>query len=137
MGWRGVAGLVVMIVATTGCGGPADRDDGSPSATTPSPSPSGAVPSSGGERPDPTLKPSAPSTQVRLSGVVRRSPEERSIVLEARAGAGRSARTWVLIGAVGGLVDGAEVTVVGRPDPGATTTGQRGPVFVVDQVEVR
>ncbi len=135
--WRvpgpGVACVLVVLAIVAACGSsepdpgptPSGSHDGS---ATPGPTPSGSGPSPSASGP------SEPSGSVRLSGVVRTSPEDRVVALEARAGGGQPARTWILIGPVRSLQDGERVTVVGRPAPDAETTTQRGPVFQVESV---
>ncbi len=131
VGWRVTVGAVAAIVLTVAaCGSGAEEPEPTPTDAPGAPSEARptAPPSS-----SPTRAPAG--AEVRLSGVVRTSPEDRLVTLEAAAGFGQPARTWVLVGPVRSLADGERVTVVGRPDPGADTTAQRGPVFRVESVE--
>lgn len=121
------AASVLTIVA---CG--SDPDDVETTPTDPASAPS-VDPSRSPVPPVSTASPT--SAEVELSGVIRTSPEDRLVTLEASAGSGQPARTWVLLGPVRSLADGDRVTVVGRPDPQADTTAQRGPIFRVTSVE--
>ena len=134
--WRGfgpgVTCVLALVVVVAACG--STDPEPTPSGTTDGSATSGSPPS--GSAPSSTdTAPSTPSGSIRLTGVVRTSPEDRVVALEARAGGGQPARTWVLIGPVRSLQDGERVTVVGRPAPDAETTAQRGPVFQVESVE--
>lgn len=126
-----VVAALASVLGVVACGSASDEPE-------PTPTDAGGVPSDGRTMSPPTS--SSPTrtpagTEIRLSGVVRTSPEDRLVMLEARAGSGQPARTWVLVGPVRSLADGERVTVLGRPDPGADTTAQRGPVFRVESVE--
>ena len=123
---------VALGMAAVACGSASDDGDPTPSgpATTPSEGRSASPPSL--SAPPST---STSGAEIRLSGVVRASPEDRVVTRETSAGSGQPARTWVLVGPVRSLVDGERVTVVGRPDLDADTTAQRGPVFRVESVE--
>lgn len=117
------------------CGATGEDPDAtsSPSATaqTEPSEPAEPDPTSGPDPdPDPTLT-GKPGDQRRITGVVRRAPEERCTILST----GGTPAAWVLTGTVAGLEAGDRVTVIGRADPGATTRCQQGPVFVVAEVE--
>lgn len=123
-----VVATVALGMVAVACG--TASDDGEPTPTG-----RASTPSEGRSASPPSLSAPTPGAEIQLSGVVRASPEDRVVTLEASAGSGQPARTWVLVGPVRSLVDGERVTVVGRPDLDADTTGQRGPVFRVESVE--
>jgi hypothetical protein len=123
-----LAAVLVVVPAVGACG--ADRDDrgpGRPAATPSTSAPASALP----EEPTLTAPPddAKGSGVQRYAGVVERSPEDRCTTLTSASG------SWVLTGTVAGLSAGDRVTVVGRLDPDATSTCQRGPVLVVVGVE--
>ncbi|GAA2077402.1 hypothetical protein GCM10009821_16280 [Aeromicrobium halocynthiae] len=109
----GAVAAVACVLAAAACGSASDEPKATPPAPTTAPS----------------------EARIELSGVVRTSPEDRLVTLEAAAGSGQPARTWVLVGPVRSLADGERVKVVGRPDRDADTTAQRGPIFRVESVE--
>lgn len=97
--------------------------------------PSTGGPSTGGPgtsppaNPDPTLTAKPPGSSQQLTGRIESGVEARCLVLSVSGGP-----SYVLTGSVAGLEPGDRVTVKGRSDPGAATTCQQGPVFVVAEI---
>lgn len=127
---RRSAGVVVLTacLGLGACGGSSDpgqpQEPAPTTSATPAPTPTEPEPD-----PDPTLTAKPPSGTQRLSGVVERGVEARCLLLSVGDG-----QVVVLTGTVAGLEPGDRVTVRGRSDPGAATTCQQGPVFVVAEI---
>lgn len=119
-----VGGMAVTVCLTLGaCGSAADSDrpqDPSPGTGTSTEAPAD---------PDPTLTAKPPAASQQLDGRIESGVETRCLVLTVEGG-----QSYVLTGSVAGLEPGDRVTVKGRSDPGAATTCQQGPVFVVAEI---
>ncbi len=123
--------VVASCLALGACGGSDGPDESptpAPSTEAPDTSTPGAGPSADPD-PDPTLTGKPPGGSQQLTGRVESGVEARCLVLTVGGGS-----SYVLTGTVAGLEPGDRVTVKGRADPGAATTCQQGPVFVVAEI---
>ncbi len=128
---RSLAGGVVVTACLVlgACGGSAGT------GPSPGPTPTGGEPGTSAPTtsppadPDPTLTAKPPGGSQQLTGRVEGGVEARCLVLSVSGG-----QSYVLTGSVAGLEPGDRVTVKGRSDPGAATTCQQGPVFVVAEI---
>lgn len=117
------ATMVTVCLALGACGSAADSDQSQ------DPPPSTGTPTDAPVDPDPTLTAKPPAGSQQLVGRIEPGVEARCLVLTDTGG-----QSYVLTGSVAGLEPGDRVTVKGRSDPGAATTCQQGPVFVVAEI---
>jgi len=128
-----VTSLAGLLLALAGC---ASRAPGTAPGTAGAPAPSGTVtvapPTSSPESPMPSLsyqpKPSVPASgEVTVTGTVEAGVERGCVVLRA------GVTLYQLVGQDPAIVEGAHVTVRGRPDPTLLTTCQQGtPLHVIE-----
>lgn len=81
------------------------------------------------DRSEITVPTTTTAKTMRLTGRVAEGVEAGCTVLRTEAGA-----TYTLVGELGSVSAGTDVTLRGRVDPDRVSTCQQGPVFVVEEV---